>query len=74
MVQATPEHPIRRELRRQGRTQAWLARELGLRPNSLYCKLAGIRPFQVREIQRVADLLGVPVADLIPTEEADRAA
>lgn len=64
---------VRYQLKDQGRTQAWLARQLGKRRDWVSKRVLGKVPFDVEEIQEVADALGVPVAIFFPPEPQARA-
>ena len=56
---------IRAELARQRRTQSELVMSLGLSPSAVSRRLSGQQPFEIDEVDAVARLLGVSVADLI---------
>ena len=58
---------IRAEMARAGLTQVSIAASLGIPQQSLSRRLAGKTPFSVDEAFAVADLLGVPVAVILPT-------
>lgn len=55
----------------KGWSQAGLAHELGIEPATLSRYEVAARPFPLPLLARVAALLGVPVADLLP-EGADQ--
>ena len=63
---------ITAELTRQGISQRELARRLGVYPNYLWSRLStsdkAVVEFTPSELERVAEALGVPVSQLIPTE------
>lgn len=57
---------VRAELARQRRTQADLASALGMSPQAVGRRLSGEHPFDVVELGRAADWLGVPLSSLVP--------
>lgn len=59
----TPAANIRRTLREQGRKQGWLAEQLGLNQSYLSTMLTGQRPISAELVERIAEVLGVPVSD-----------
>jgi transcriptional regulator with XRE-family HTH domain len=62
---------VRAEMTRQGHTQMDLAAALNLPQSSISYRLSGRVAFDVDELQRVADFLGVTVSSLIePTATA----
>jgi transcriptional regulator with XRE-family HTH domain len=56
---------VRAELARHRKTQAGLARALGLARTSMHRRITGEQPFDVAELHVVADYIGIPVADLL---------
>ena len=51
-----------------------LARRLGLSQSAMSRRMVGDQPFDLDEIQRIAEALGVPVVDLLPrSARGDRA-
>jgi len=54
------EHPIAQTLRAQGRTQRWLAAQLGVSESLLSRYLHGHRPMPAHVVRRAAAGLGVP--------------
>jgi transcriptional regulator with XRE-family HTH domain len=52
---------------RQRMTQAQVAEALGITQPALSKKIRGSRPWSVDELLRVAEVLGVPVESLLPT-------
>ncbi|WP_301177251.1 helix-turn-helix domain-containing protein [Actinomadura geliboluensis] len=57
---------VRYQLKDQGRTQSWLARQLNQPRDWMSRRVRGEVPFNVEEIQQVADALGVEVACFFP--------
>jgi transcriptional regulator with XRE-family HTH domain len=55
---------VRAELARRRKTQAGLARALGLQRTSIHRRMTGEQAFRVDELHVVADYLGIPVTDL----------
>lgn len=55
-------------LRRTGKTQAELAKELGMSENTLSWKRRGIREFKLSEAMKVADITGVSLDEMVPKE------
>lgn len=49
-------------------SQATVARHLGMSQPAVYRRLAGVVPFDVNELQAVADLLEVPTSTLLADE------
>lgn len=64
---------VRHALRMQGMSGAELARRLGVTQPYLSRRLTGGVDFRVAELEQVAAVLGMPVADLLPSQEADAA-
>ena len=56
---------VRAELARAGKTQAWLADAIGISQQSVSDRLRGKSPFDVNELARVADALGLDAASLM---------
>lgn len=56
---------VRAELARAGKTQAWLAGAIGMSQQSVSDRLRGKFPFDVNELARVADALGLEAAGLM---------
>ena len=56
---------MRAELARAGKTQAWLADAIGISQQSVSDRLRGKSPFDVNELARVADALGLDAASLM---------
>jgi transcriptional regulator with XRE-family HTH domain len=56
---------VRGYLASRGKTQADLASHLGISQQSVSRRLTGGQPFNVVELQQVAEFLGVRVTDLI---------
>lgn len=54
---------------RQGMKQRQLAEKLGLPQTSISKRLAGHIAWDVAELEKVADVLGVSVAQFLPTSE-----
>lgn len=50
---------------RSKRTQANLAEEIGMKQQALSRRLAGTTNFSLDELGKVADALGVPLAELL---------
>jgi transcriptional regulator with XRE-family HTH domain len=50
---------------RRGETQQSLAGRIGMKQQSLSKRLRGETRFSVDELQRIADALGVPTAELL---------
>ncbi|HXH77281.1 helix-turn-helix transcriptional regulator [Nocardioides sp.] len=61
---------VRAELARQRKTQADLAAALSLTPATIGRRLDGTSPFNVVELAKTANWLGVPVANLRPATPA----
>ena len=57
---------IRAELARQRRPQSELVTLLGLSPSAVSRRLSGQQSFELDEVEAIAGLFGVPVADLLP--------
>lgn len=56
---------IRAEMGRQRKRQAELAAHLGVTQASISKRLAGKQPFAIRDIERIADWLGVDVTQFL---------
>jgi transcriptional regulator with XRE-family HTH domain len=61
---------IRAEIARAGLTQAVLATQLDMSQPTLSRRLAGEADWSVRELVRLAEILGVPLSTFLPTEKA----
>ncbi len=55
-----------RELAAAGETAPWLADRSGIAVKTLQAKLASRRDFTVTELASIADVLGIPIASLVP--------
>lgn len=58
---------IRAEMGRQGISQGQLADQLGCTQRSLSRRLTGDVPVDVAELEQLADALGVPLSQFLPT-------
>ena len=56
---------VRAELARLGLDGVSLTQPLGLSRNSVYARLRGAKPFTTDEIERVAEFLGVEIAQIV---------
>ena len=65
MDTATTNQAIRAEMARRGVTQADIAGSLGIPQSQVSARLRGVVDWRLRELQVVADVLGVGLADLI---------
>ena len=61
-------------MRRAGKRQVDVAQALGLTQSAVSARLSDQIPWRLRELQQIATLLGVPVAELVADEPADDAA
>jgi len=61
---------VRAEMARQQYTQTSFAKKLGRTQQALSQRLCGRVPFDVAELNRIAEILGVPLADLLPEQAA----
>lgn len=61
-------------LDRAGKSHLSASEESGIPRTTLLRRLSGVTPFTVDELQRIADLLDVPVESLIQTTDNARAA
>lgn len=59
-------YQVRFQLKRQKRSQAWLAREFGKPRDWMSRRVRGDVAFDVEEIQKVAEILGIEVACFFP--------
>ena len=61
---------VRAEMGRQGRTNSWLAAQLGVSEMWVGRRLHMIRKTDISEddLDRIAEALGVPVATFLPAE------
>lgn len=55
-------------LRRSGKTQAELAKELGMSENTLSWKRRGIREFKFSEVVKVTEITGFSIDEMSPRE------
>lgn len=60
---------VRTELQRHGITQRELGRKLNMSHASVNRRLRGATPFRVDELERVAEVLEVTVAELLVDED-----
>ncbi len=62
-------HRVYETIQNQGRTQAWVARQMGLTPTTFRQKMSGYRGrrFYDDEQEEMAKILGIPRAKLFPT-------
>jgi transcriptional regulator with XRE-family HTH domain len=60
---------VRAEMARQRMSQAGLAKLLGVAQQTVSRRLVGEVPFDVAELARIADLLGVPMTQFVRTTE-----
>jgi transcriptional regulator with XRE-family HTH domain len=65
---------VRAEMARRRTRQTVLAQRLGMSSTAVSRRLTGETPFSVPELMAVADVLGMPVADLMPETTAGSAA
>ena len=61
---------VRAEMARKKTSQAALAAHLGLSQTSVSARLGGRVPFDINELHAIAALLNVPLAALLPAEDA----
>ena len=59
---------VRAECARQRVTQRDIARKLEVSHTAINRRMMGIVPFDVEELAKIADLLGLSIADLIPAD------
>lgn len=64
---------VRAEMARQQMTQQVLARQLGTTQQTLSRRMTGEVPFDVFELQRIADIFGVPVTHFFPSDAPNAA-
>jgi transcriptional regulator with XRE-family HTH domain len=65
---------IRAEIRAHGRTQRWVADQLGLSQPQVWHRLHGNVEWRTSEVERLADALGVPASMFYrPATDAERA-
>lgn len=69
-LNATIAAEVRAEVARQSLTQQQLADRLGEQQWWVSRRLTGLVPFEAAELVRVAEALGVPVTQFLPTEVA----
>jgi transcriptional regulator with XRE-family HTH domain len=60
---------VREELRRQRRSGAWLASELGLSTAYIQRRLTGAVPFSLADVFVIAEVLRVPLSQLVLPEQ-----
>jgi transcriptional regulator with XRE-family HTH domain len=65
---------VRAEMARHRVAQNAVAAHLGLSQTAISKRLAGTVPFDINELTRTAELLGVDLADLLPRAEKVTAA
>lgn len=65
---------VRAELARRNLRHATVAADLGYTPQAMSRRLAGAVPFTAIDLQRISELVGVPVADLLTAPEPEAAA
>lgn len=63
---------VRAEMARQGITQPRLAPLIGMKTSGLNSRLAGRQEFKISELIKIADALGVPVAQFMPAPVLSR--
>ena len=56
---------LKQIIREQGRTQRWVASELGIHEDALSRMLTEKQAFPVDKVQSLADLLGMPVIEVL---------
>jgi len=56
---------IRAELARQQMSQATLSAATGITPSTLRARLQGVQPFWMDELDQIANVIGVPLSELI---------
>lgn len=61
---------IRAWIGRRGIRQSQLARELGVSEQWISVRLRGVQPIGVDDLERIADVLGVPVTTFLKAPEA----
>lgn len=64
---------VRAEMRRKGVFQRQLAAHLGLAQSQVWHRLNGTIEFRPSELEKAADLLGVPMSTFLPTPAASAA-
>lgn len=60
---------LRAELGRQNINRVELARRLGVERNWVHYRFSGETPLRLDDLQRIADALGVSIAQLLPAPE-----
>lgn len=68
-VNATVAERVRDELRRQERSQAWLARQTDQTAVYITRRLKGDVPIDLHDLQAYASALGVPLSSLLPSDD-----
>lgn len=61
---------VRAELARQNKTQRDVAERLGIAQPSVQLRLTGRRAFRAEELAVIADWLGVPAAQFLPSDSS----
>lgn len=56
---------VRAEVRRKGLTQCYLAQQLGTSQPFISRRLSGRVPFDVDDLAKIAELLDIPITELI---------
>jgi transcriptional regulator with XRE-family HTH domain len=56
---------LKQIIKAQGRTQRWIAGELGISEDTFSRMILEKQPFPVDKVEPLADLLGVPVVDVL---------
>jgi len=59
---------LRAELVRRDQSQMWLAEKMGFTQSQLSKRLLGKIAFDVDEVHKIAGILEIPVATLLPAE------
>jgi len=73
MAQTTTERTaanVRAEIARRSLSGAKVARDLGWSRSGLHRRLTGAQPFDIDQLSRLADYLGITVTQLIGVETA----
>lgn len=65
-LNASTAREVRAEMSRQGISQVELAKAIGIAQNSISRRLTGKVPFSLPEIESIAQVLDVPVDQLLP--------
>ena len=56
---------VSKRITKSGVTRVWLCQQTGIPRSTLERRLAGFPSFTMNELQRIADAIRVPVADLL---------